>query len=52
MSLAMVGAGMAFVFVHYAMHLNMLERFNSLQATEREAREKRAGLWAVWLGRG
>jgi len=47
LSLAMVRAGMAYVFVHYAFRPNMLDRFKALADAEREAREKRAGLWRV-----
>lgn len=49
LSLAMVRAGMAYVFVHYAFRPEMLDHFNRLQAAEQDAREKRVGLWSVWL---
>ena len=51
LSLAMVRAGMAYVFAHYAFRPDMLDRFKALADAEREAREKGAGLWQVWLAK-
>ena len=48
-SLAMVRAGMAYVFVHYAFRPDMLDQFKALADAERESRGKRLGLWGVWL---
>lgn len=49
LSLAMVRAGMAYTFTHYAMRADMIDRYRALADAEREARKAKRGLWVRWM---